>query len=53
MGEARKMRFICRVCGEVKIGAVLGKDMHYVKARNGEERFYCEKCMKKLMRGEI
>ena len=43
----------CYICGELLAGGVMGEDIHYVKAKYGQERYYCGKCMQKLLRGEI
>ena len=43
----------CYICQELIMGGIVGQDFHYVKAKYGEERYYCKTCMQKLVRGEI
>jgi len=40
----------CYACNNLILGAE-GVDFQMVKSR-GETRYYCEKCVKKLLRGE-
>lgn len=47
----KKAKKICYNCGEIIMGGIIGLDIHYV-TNAGKTRWYCEKCMKKLMRGE-
>ncbi len=49
--EQKKQKHLCYECGQLIIGGVEGKDFHYVK-NLGATRWYCEKCMNKLLRGE-
>jgi hypothetical protein len=51
--KVEKKKQKCHICDEIIMGGVAGKDFHYVKAKSGQDRYYCEKCMQKLMRGEI
>ena len=53
MDKTIKVRKTCHVCGQPIIGGTAGKDFHYVKTLYGGERYYCDKCMQKLMKGEI
>lgn len=53
-GEAekaiKKTKHYCYECGAM-IGGTAGVDWHYVK-NLGFTRWYCDKCMKKILRGE-
>lgn len=53
MGEQveRLKNAVCYVCGERLMAGKLGEDIHYIKSR-GETRWYCQKCMEKLLKGE-
>ena len=46
----KKAKHYCYECGEI-IGGTAGVDWHYVK-NLGITRWYCDKCMKKILRGE-
>lgn len=49
--ERKAVKKVCYECGEILMGGRLGIDIHYV-TNAGKTRWYCGKCMKKLMRGE-
>lgn len=42
---------ICCECGNRIMGGQLGKDIHFITNR-GETRWYCQKCMEKLLKGQ-
>ena len=49
--EPKKEKHLCYECGQLIMGGVVGEDLHFIK-NLGTTRWYCDKCMKKLLRGE-